>query len=674
MCEAMGPGFRPSEAFQSLERRALELIASGAPLEGTLDALCRVIDEHSGLMSAVYLLNRDGDQFSLIVGPHLPATWREATRAFRATPTSTACGAAVHQRTRVAVADVPGSPLFERLREAAGSSGIGSVWSTPFFSRSGLALGTFAVFAGEAGDRGEAHLSLIDRAAELAGAAVDQHLAEHDRKQAEEALRRSEQLLRLVLEAIPVGVAVMGHDGGVLLSNPASARIWGGAVPRGGPERYAASKGWWHDSGKRIERDEWASVRALAKGESSINEVIDIETFDGLRKIIQNSAVPIRDEDQAIVGAVVVNEDISAREAAEDAVRAQERRWRSVFDNSAIGFVIGDTALRIIASNRAMQELGGYSEHELTGLTFMDVTHPDDRHLMVEAASDLLAGRVRERQFENRYVRKNGDVIWIRATASMMEEPNEAPRYLALIENISARKAAEQELEHSLSHLRALTAKLMRARDDERRRIAQMLHETTAQDLAALKLLLAGLGRSSVALSDADRALLDESAELAERSMTGVRTLSYLLHPPFLEETGLLSAVRWYAKGFSDRSGIAVDLDLPSTMERLPQDVEMTVFRVVQEALINIHRHAQSATARIRLRADGDHLMLKIEDRGRGIAPDLLATVTTGSGAPGLGIAGMRERLEHRGGSLEVTSGDRGTTIRARVPVSVQTP
>jgi signal transduction histidine kinase len=187
-------------------------------------------------------------------------------------------------------------------------------------------------------------------------------------------------------------------------------------------------------------------------------------------------------------------------------------------------------------------------------------------------------------------------------------------------------------------------------------------------------LLLAGLGRSSVALSDADRALLDESAELAERSMTGVRTLSYLLHPPFLEETGLLSAVRWYAKGFSDRSGIAVDLDLPSTLERLPQDVEMTVFRVVQEALINIHRHAQSATARIRLRADGDHLTLKIEDRGRGIAPDLLATVTTGSGAPGLGIAGMRERLEHRGGSLEVTSGDRGTTIRARVPVSVQTP
>jgi signal transduction histidine kinase len=153
--------------------------------------------------------------------------------------------------------------------------------------------------------------------------------------------------------------------------------------------------------------------------------------------------------------------------------------------------------------------------------------------------------------------------------------------------------------------------------------------------------------------------------------MSGVRTLSYLLHPPFLDESGLLSAIRWYVKGFADRSGIAVDLDLPAAFERLPQDVETTLFRVVQEALINIHRHARSATARIRLRAAADRLTLEIEDRGQGMSPELLSSVTTGGGAPGVGIAGMRERLDQLAGHLDIDSTDRGTTIRATVPLQV---
>jgi len=287
-------------------------------------------------------------------------------------------------------------------------------------------------------------------------------------------------------------------------------------------------------------------VRAISKGDVSLSEVIDIETFNGRRKTIQNSAVPIRDTHQTIVGAVVVNEDISARKAAEDA------------------------------------------------------------------------------------------------------------------------------LEASANQMRALATRLMRVQDDERRRIAQTLHETTAQDLAGLKMLLAGLARSGLAVSDADRALLLESIDLAERSMSGVRTLSYLLHPPFLDENGLLSALRWYAKGFADRSGIAVDLDLPATFGRLPQDVETALFRVVQEALINTHRHAQSASASIRLTAAADLLTLEIEDRGRGMSPDVLSSVTIRGGAPGVGIAGMRERLEQLGGRLNIESSDRGTTIRATVPLQTR--
>jgi len=213
----------------------------------------------------------------------------------------------------------------------------------------------------------------------------------------------------------------------------------------------------------------------------------------------------------------------------------------------------------------------------------------------------------------------------------------------------------------------------MQAQDDERRRIATMLHETTAQDLAALKMLLARLNRTADRLSESEQNALTESISLAEQSMTGIRTVSYLLHPPFLDEAGLLSALRWYAGGFAERSRIQVDLDLPESLERLPLDTETVLFRIVQESLTNIHRHAGSETARIRLRRDAETLLLEIEDRGQGIPDALLKHITSSGSGVGVGIAGMHERIEELGGRLEVTSsqhGKTGTTVRVWLPLA----
>jgi len=210
---------------------------------------------------------------------------------------------------------------------------------------------------------------------------------------------------------------------------------------------------------------------------------------------------------------------------------------------------------------------------------------------------------------------------------------------------------------------------LMHEQDDERRRIAQLLHETTAQDLAALKMHLARVSRTASHLSDVDRAALTESISLAEQSITEIRTLSYLLHPPFLDEMGLLSALRWYVGGFAERSGITVDLELPEQFDRLPRDTETALFRIVQESLINIHRHAESETARIRLQHAARTLVLEIEDWGRGIPKASLEQFTSGEGVVGVGIAGMSERIERLGGRLELTSSAGGTTVRVRVPL-----
>jgi signal transduction histidine kinase len=241
-----------------------------------------------------------------------------------------------------------------------------------------------------------------------------------------------------------------------------------------------------------------------------------------------------------------------------------------------------------------------------------------------------------------------------------------------LLTNIREREEIEYALRQQRNELRALAGRLMHTQDDERRRIAQMLHETTAQDLAAQKMLLARLNRTADRLTDGERSALTESISLAEQSMSQIRTLSYLLHPPFLDETGLLSALRWYAAGFAERSGIAVDLDLPDGFNRLPLDTETALFRIVQESLINIHRHAGSESACIRLHRDDETLVLEIEDRGHGIPKDSLKRITSRGGVVGVGIVGMSERIEQLGGCLEIASsvhGTTGTTVRVQLPL-----
>jgi signal transduction histidine kinase len=241
-----------------------------------------------------------------------------------------------------------------------------------------------------------------------------------------------------------------------------------------------------------------------------------------------------------------------------------------------------------------------------------------------------------------------------------------------LLTTIRERAEIEYTLTQQRNELRALANRLLHARDDERRRIATMLHETSAQDLAALKMLLTRLNRAVDRLTDSERSALSESISLAEQSIAGIRTASYLLHPPVLDDVGLLPALRWYAEGFAERSDIKVDLDLPEDLERLPLDTETVLIRIVQESLTNIHRHSGSQTASIRLRRDPELLVLEIQDRGRGIPHASLKHITSGGGA-GVGIASMSERIEQLGGRLEVTSSDQGTTgttVRVWLPLA----
>ena len=222
--------------------------------------------------------------------------------------------------------------------------------------------------------------------------------------------------------------------------------------------------------------------------------------------------------------------------------------------------------------------------------------------------------------------------------------------------------------EHAEDSLRELTGRVFRLRDEEQRRLARELHDGPTQTLVALAMNLAMI-RDTIPDGDPGaRRLVSDSARLLQQCVHELRTISYLLHPPLLNELGLAAALQDFAEGFSARSGIVTTLEIDPGLHRLDHQLELTVFRVVQEALSNVHRHAQSRTAKITLREHSGSLHLEIADSGRGIPLEILAA--TGSKLTGVGIAGMRERVRISGGKLEITSDSRGTRIDVSLPVS----
>ena len=644
------------------ERNILELVATGATKSAALDALCCVIDEQSGLISSVYLLDRDGKQLSFAAGPRVPDLWRQLTASYAAVPGVSPCGTATTCRHSVVVENIVSNELFPaNWRTTAAAVGFASAWSTPFFSTDGRVLGTFAVFDRALQAPTQERLRLVDRATHLASIIVEWH-------ETETALRESEQRFSTAFYSSPASMSISRFtDRRLLYVNDQFVRDFG--YPRSEAiGRTSIELGLWDDphQGEAF----WDEVAA---GSSVRNVEAKARAKSGQTLVVLLSLERIQILGEACVFGISC--DITDRKRVERALAENERRARTVLDTLPVGVTVIDREGDIVLTNPAAQRVWGQmipsgSERYARSKGWR---HGTDESIAVDEWPSARA-RLNGETVVNEVIdieRFDGTRRTIQTSAAPLRDLDDRiSGAVFTLDDVSDRKKAERELHESLAQMRALSGRLMRARDDERRRIAQMLHETTAQDLAALKMLLARISRTvGPTMPDRDRAALTESIELAERSMAGIRTLSYLLHPPFLDETGLVPALRWYAEGFAQRSGIAVDLDLPSSFERLDQNLETALFRVVQEALINVHHHAESSRALIRLRHGGDGLTLEVEDGGRGMPAALLEQLPAGRGALGVGVAGMRERLQQLGGTLEITSGEGGTIVRAHVPV-----
>jgi PAS domain S-box-containing protein len=366
-----------------------------------------------------------------------------------------------------------------------------------------------------------------------------------------------------------------------------------------------------------------------------------------------------RDASGTVTSVLESNRDITEMKQAQEA----QSRLAAIIESSDDAIVSKNLDGVITSWNEAAERIFGYTAEEAVG-RHIGLIIPSDRQ---EEENDILA-RLRRGEridhFETVRQRKDGRKLDVSVTISPVKDGHgRIVGASKVARDITDRKRVELILKEA-----EFSGRLLQLQDEERRRVARELHDGAGQMLAALSMNTRVVAKEKAALSPRGARCIDENLSLVEQAISEIRTISYLLHPPLLDEVGLRSALEEYVHGFGERSNVRVNLDLPSELDRLPRDVELSLFRVVQECLTNIHRHSGSATADVRLVREPREIHLEVSDKGCGMKSEVRENFLAGK-STGVGLRGMRERVKQIGGTLRIDSNGNGTSVFVVIPV-----
>jgi PAS domain S-box-containing protein len=337
---------------------------------------------------------------------------------------------------------------------------------------------------------------------------------------------------------------------------------------------------------------------------------------------------------------------------------------KTILGSSVVAVWILDIHGRFLSVSPHAAEIAGYSIFELLGKSCALLVVPADQRKFSDIFATLAASGKHISDLETRILRKDGTQRMIRIEMECVELDSEAA-VVVTMDDMTSTRTTESALRQSERELRLLSTRLLDMQDDERRKISRELHDGTAQNLFAISMNLSQLIIECTV--PRWRKVLEECMTLCERSREEIRTLSYLLHPPLLDEAGLVPALKWYVEGFANRTGINVDFTVNERVTRLPVEIETDLFRVIQECLANVHRHSGSTRVAVQLDRDTRNVFLRVRDWGTGMPADSNGKVVFI--APGVGIPGMRERVKEHGGRFEITSSGTGTLISVVMPI-----
>ncbi len=379
-----------------------------------------------------------------------------------------------------------------------------------------------------------------------------------------------------------------------------------------------------------------AARRSMARAEHTEKSLRESEAQ--LRGFNQNMAQEIEQQTSELT-----------RKTAETVAQAR------LLDLANDAIFVRDASGRISYWNQGAERLYGWTREEAVGRPVHELL----RTVFPVPPAEIVESERWEGELLQ--ARRNGSSITVAARWTPLRDYDGTFKgWLEICTDVTTRKLLEEAA-------RRLTGRILSLQDDERRRIARELHDSLGQYLASIKINLDLLSKT---MDEPQRnAMLSDCLDATEQCLAETRTISHLLHPPLLDEAGFASAARWYVEGFAERSSLAVELDLPDQLRRLDRDVETALFRVLQEALTNVHRHSGASAVRVYVGLGTEQVQLEITDNGKGIPADRLYRLHNDGAGMGVGLAGMRERARELGGSLKVVPAFPGTTLTLAIPL-----